>query len=215
MSDEKGKFLGGLSSTATAVEGVAIGKVNSGPSSFLNKAFEESLANSVEPPKTDWKRIGVDKDEKEKILNSLRANPKSNFFSKEFKWELKEFLEPFKYLESSEKYNGQFISTIINKEEDLGKYFEVDKLKRGINGMYFAKYMIVSLYDISATPNSLIESKHIYIGLNFLTKLGALEFDCAGSLDGPVSSMQKLAIIEYLDSMEIIYDDNHKDLKAI
>jgi len=175
--------------------------------------LKQPISKGTPPPKTDWKREKVSYFEKEKIINSLRANPKSNVFSKEFKWQPEEFLEAFKYLESSEKYNGQFIVSVVDNKLELEKYSEIKDLSKGIDEMYFGKYVLLSMYDIAATSGYDTESKHIYIGLKYISMVGRLEFDCLGSIESGISNSQKLSIKEYLDSMDILYDEDDEYLK--
>jgi hypothetical protein len=166
------------------------------------------------PPKTDWKREGVSTSEKDKIIKSLRANPKSSVFSKEFQWQPEEFLEAFNYLESSAKYNGPFIISVADNREELKKYSGIKILSKGIEEMYFGKYVLLSVYDIKATGSNPNESKHIYMGLRYISMAGRLEFDCIGSTDSGISNKQRLSAKEYLDAMDILYDEDDKDLKV-
>jgi hypothetical protein len=69
------------------------------------------------------------------------------------------------------------------------------------------------MYDIAAASGSDTESKHIYIGLKYLDMAGRLEFDCLGSIESGVSNSQKLSIKEYLNSMDILYDEDDEYLK--
>jgi hypothetical protein len=165
------------------------------------------------PPKTDWKREGLSTSEKDKIIKSLRANPKSSVFSKEFQWQPEEFLEAFNYLESSAKYNGPFIISVVDNREELKKYSGIKILSKGIEEMYFGKYVLLSVYDITATESNPNESKHIHMGLKYLNMAGRLEFDCIGSTDSGISNNQRLSVKEYLDAMDILYDEDDKDLK--
>jgi hypothetical protein len=165
----------------------------------------------VAPPKVNWKREGLDKSEKEKILKSIRANPKSSVFSSEFEWNTKDFLTPFKYLESSKKYNGPFIASIVDDRKDLERYSMIKNLSEKISDIYFGKYLLLSVYDITASESNPEESKHIYIGLKYLGMAGRLEFDCIGSVDGKVGAEQRFNVKEYLDAMDILYDEDHDD----
>jgi len=162
------------------------------------------------PPKTDWERVDLPKDEKNKILESIRANPKSNVFSKEFNWNPKDFLGAFGYLEQTNNYNGPFIISIVDDKGELEKYSKIQKLSDGIQKICVGKYLLLSIYDITASSN---ESKHIYMGLKYVGITGRLELDSIGSTTGDVKNSQKKIAMEYMDAMGIIYDENHVDLK--
>jgi hypothetical protein len=178
-----------------------------------SKRIYDESKKGTPPPKTDWKREGLSTSEKDKIINSLRANPKSSVFSKEFKWQPEEFLKAFSYLESSDKYNGQFIVSVVDNKKELIRYSNVSRLKKGINNMYLGKYVLLSMYDITAKESNDKESKHIYMGLKYIGMAGRLEFDCIGSTESGISNNQKLSIKEYLDAMDILYDEDDDNLK--
>ncbi len=171
-----------------------------------------NLANGVgmAPPKTDWERVDLPKDEKDKILESIRANPKSNVFSKEFNWNPKDFLGAFSYLEETDNYNGPFIISVVDDKLELEKYSKIPKLSDGIQKICVGKYLLLSVYDITASSK---DAKHIYIGLKYIGMAGRLEFDSIGSTAGDIKNSQKKIAIEYMDAMDIIYDENHIDLK--
>lgn len=215
LSEEKAEKL---RKAAIETAGITIEDLTRNVKNEIKKAQDEieraEKNRGQAPPKTDWKRVGLDKSEKEKILKSLRANPKSNIFSKEFKWQPEEFLEAFNYLESSEKYNGPFIVSVVDNRDELQKYSEITRLNKGINQMYFGKYVLLSMYDITAVESNDRESKYIYMGLKYLPSAGRLEFDCMGSTDSGISNAQKLSVIEYLDAMDILYDEDDNDLKV-
>jgi len=162
------------------------------------------------PPKTDWKNINVGRHEQYKILRSLKENPESKSFSKEFKYETKDFISAFKYLESTKKYNGPFIVSIIDEEKELDKYLKVKSLNAGVKNIQYGKYLLLSLYDITSVSN---DSKYIYLGLIYNKKEGRLFLDTAGSLNGNIKTTQKLLVREFLDCMEISYNDNHGNLE--
>lgn len=170
------------------------------------------LSNGVgmAPPKTDWERVDLPKDEKDKILESIRANPKSNVFSKEFNWNPKDFLGAFSYLEETENYNGPFIISVVDDKLELEKYSKIPKLSDGIQKICVGKYLLLSVYDITASSK---DAKHIYIGLKYIGMAGRLEFDSIGSTAGDIKNSQKKIAMEYMDAMDIIYDENHIDLK--
>jgi hypothetical protein len=175
----------------------------------INKKAEN---NAVAPPKTDWSRIDVSKDEKEKILASIRANPKSSVFSKEFKWNVSDFLSAFTYLEEIDSnYNGPFIVAVVNTKEKLEKFSKVRKLSDKIPQLYLGKFVLLSLYDITASSE---EAKHIYVGLNYIGMSGRLEFDCVGTLgERKIKNYQKKLLMEYFDFMDIIYEPTNKELE--
>lgn len=176
-------------------------------SEYVAEALNRSLENGgLKPPKTDWKRIDISKDEKEKILESIRANPKSNPFSKEFKWNPKDFLDAFLYLENN---NGPFLVSVVNDKNELEKYSKIPELSEEVSNIFVGKFVLLSIYDITATSR---ESKYIYMGIKYDTMLGTLSFGSLGSIDGVVASSQKRIAIEFMDEMKISYDLNHKDL---
>ena len=74
--------------------------------------------------------------------------------------------------------------------------------------------MLLSMYDIAASESDDRESKYIYMGLKYIGMAGRLEFDCIGSTESGISNNQKLSIKEYLDAMDILYDEDDNDLKA-
>lgn len=167
-------------------------------------------AVGVAPPKTDWERIDLPKDEKNKILESIRANPKSSVFSKEFNWNPKDFLGAFSYLEETKNYSGPFIISVVDDKVELEKYSKIQKLSDGIQQICVGKYLLLSMYDITASSK---ESKYIYMGLKYIGMTGRLEFDSIGSTTDGVKNSQKKIAMEYMDAMDIIYDENHIDLK--
>jgi len=173
----------------------------------LEKKEDKGTSLGNPPPKTDWERVGLDNSEKNKILQSIKANPKSSVFSPEFKWNTHEFLKPFKYLESAKKYNGPFIVTIITDKIDLEKYSKIDELKEGINNIYLGKYILLSVYDITSSEE---EVAYIHIGLNYLSMSGRLEFDTAISQGGEITMRQQFRIKEFMDSMDIVYNEDLK-----
>lgn len=178
-----------------------------GKNNYTEGNFTTSLGQA--PPKTDWSRIDVDRHEKEKILSSIKANPKSNIFSKEFKWEPSEFLSAFKYLESPDKYNGPFIVSIVSDKSELDNYSKIKELSDGVEKIIVGKYIILSIYDISAQKPS---DKYIYIGLNYLAMEGKLEFDIVGSIEGDINNSHRKNVRHYLNSMNIIINENDKYL---
>jgi len=173
--------------------------------SDIKKRFEQSArgitarTKGTPPPKTDWKKMNVDRSERYKILQSLRSNPKQEF-SKEFKWNTKEFLEPFKYLESTDNYNGPFIVSILSSKKELDEFSDIEKLSEGIKKMKLGKYVVLSIYDISATVK---EPRYLYMGLNYIGMEGVLEIDAVGSAEGPMSLEQKYRAEDFMKSMGI------------
>lgn len=162
----------------------------------------------VAPPKTDWKRVDVSKDEKEKIIESIKANPNSNIFSKDFKWNPQDFLGAFLYLENN---SGPFMVSVVNDKSELEKYSKIPELSEGISQMCFGKFVLLSIYDITAATK---DSKYIYMGLKYIGMSGSLEFSSLGSMNGEVSNSQKRIALEFMDEMKISYKSNHKDLTA-
>lgn len=195
-------------------------EVYSGSTTLDEVFFEFEIKNNINkskgepqaPPKTDWKRVGISKDEKDKILASVRANPTSKIFSKEFKWNPKEFVGAFSYLEEAANYNGPFIISIVSQKEDLDKYSNIPKISEGINKMYVGKYLLLSIYDITASEKNINEAKYIYLGLNYFGMEGKLKFDAIGSFSGKIKNSQKILVKEFMDKMNIDYDNNHEDL---
>jgi len=184
-------------------------RISSHKDNLSKKPFVKKVTESVPPPKTDWKKMHVNKHEEYKIKRSLKENPNKTNFSTEYKWNRKEFLEPFKYLESTTKYNGPLIISIVDNDMELEKYSKIDKLSIGINNISFGKYVLLSMYDISSTRE---HANYIYMGLIYIKKSGRLALDTFGSLNGEINQHQKFLIREFLDSMDIIYNDNHGDL---
>lgn len=162
------------------------------------------------PPKTDWKRVGISNDEKDKILSSIRANPKSNIFSKEFKWNPEDFLSAFKFLEDPEEYNGPFIVSVISDKKELEKYSKIDNLSSKIDKISVGKFILLSVYDITASDNN---NKNFYLGLDYISMEGRLKFNCIGSLyANEITKNQKKLSIEYMDSLDIEYDEKDENL---
>ncbi len=180
---------------------------------LINKSTKlESLeeTSGLTPPKTEWKRVGISKDEKEKILESIRANPNSNVFSKEFKWDILDYINTFKFLEEANGYKGPFLSSIVSDRFELEKYSKHEKLSQKIPNILFGKFVLLSMYDITASSK---ESKYIYIGLNYNSSLGELEFECMGSIEGlNIENAQRKIAMEYMDAMGIKYKSLHEDL---
>lgn len=177
--------------------------------------YNESVAqkaHGMAPPKTDWSRVDVSKDEKDKILESLRANPKSKMFSNTFQFDPKDFLGAFKYFEDGTGYNGPFIVSIIDSKEELERYSKIDELKEESKKIYDAKYIILSVYDITASKAN--EPKYFYVGLNYIGLKGVVYFDKLGSTEGEVTANQKRLLKEYMEAMKIEFDENDKKLKA-
>lgn len=180
-----------------------------------NDSKEESIKlNTGEPPpKIEWERVGMSNDEKEKIIKSIRANPGSNIFSKEFKWNPKDFLSAFLYLEENKKYNGPFLISVVSDKIELEKYSKIENLHDSIYKINFGKFVLLSIYDITASNN---QTKNIYIGLDYIGMTGRLEFFCLGSdSKEEIKDYQKRMVMEYMDIMDIIYNPSHKDLKII
>lgn len=183
-------------------------------SEYVAEAVNRSLTNGgLTPPKTDWERIDISKDEKEKIIESIKANPKSNVFSKEFKWNPKDFLGAFTFLEESKGYNGPLIVSLISDKEALEKESRKSFFSEKINKIFLGKFVLLLAYDITAFPS---ESKYIYLGFNYNSMNGTLEFDCAIPFDkNEIKNAQKRILMEYMDSMGINYKQNHEDLRLI
>lgn len=160
----------------------------------------------VAPPKTDWKRVDVSKDEKEKIIESIKANPKSNVFSKDFKWNPQDFLGAFLYLENN---SGPFMVSVVIDKDELEKYSKIPEISEDISQICFGKFVLLSIYDITATSK---DSKYVYMGLKYIGMSGSLEFSSLGSVGGEVSNSQKRIAMEFMDEMKISYKPNHKDL---
>jgi hypothetical protein len=166
--------------------------------------------HGLAPPKTDWERVDVSKDEKNKILESIRANPKSSVFSKNFNWNPKDFLGAFSYLEEASEYNGPFIVSIVSDKGELEKYSKIPNISEGVSNICIGKFVLLSVYDITASSK---EAKYIYIGLNYIGMTGRLEFSSMGSVNGLVTNSQKKIAMEYMDAMDIIYSEINEDLK--
>lgn len=178
----------------------------------------------VENTDIDWNNVKISPFDKEKVMQEIRLAKKGeikfNDLTKvktEYKWDPDEFLSTFKFLESSKKYKGQFLTTVVFNSALLNKLSKHEGLENCMDNIYKGKYVMISVYDISAanTPGK-EKFKNIYIGLNYNTRDGGLEFDAMGvsnSTKISVDKSQKKQAIEYLDAMEISYDKNHKDLK--
>jgi hypothetical protein len=138
----------------------------------------------------------------DKILKSIKSNPKSKIFSKDFKWNLDEFLSAFEFLESK-SYEGPFIVSIVKDKEELKKYAEINGMKEKVEGIYIGKYVLLSVYDIAAFE----EDKYIYIGLKYSPMNGTLKFDTVGAIKRGVTEEQKVSTREFLDFHKIDYDD--------
>ncbi|MEK6829901.1 MAG: hypothetical protein AABY15_07310 [Nanoarchaeota archaeon] len=178
-----------------------------------SKVLKTGHPKGQPPPKTDWKRIDISKDEKEKIISSLRANPVSKSFSSHFTWTLDDFVRPFKYLEDSKDYSGPFIVSIIKDDEEFKKYSNIQKVSEGISKIYSGKYLLLSIYDITASSKNSNEAKYIYMGLKYNGMEGMLEFDTMGSISGvAIKKSQKALAIEFMDVMKIKYSIHHEDL---
>ncbi len=177
---------------------------------ILSGIAKEEINKSVgvAPPKTDWKRVDVSKDEKQKIIESIKANPKSNVFSKDFKWNPQDFLGAFLYLENN---SGPFMVSVVTDKDELEKYSKIPEISEDISQICFGKFVLLSIYDITATSK---DSKYIYMGLNYIGMSGSLEFSSLGSVNGKVANSQKRIAIEFMDEMKISYKPNHKDLTA-
>lgn len=173
--------------------------------------IESEEAVGLTPPKTEWKRVGISKDEKEKILESIRANPNSSVFSKEFKWDIIDYINTFKFLEESNGYKGPFLISVVSDKFELEKYSKQENLSQKIPNILFGKFVLLSMYDITASSK---ESKYVYVGLNYNSTLGELEFDCLGSLESStIENTQRKIVMEYMDAMGIKYRGLHEDLK--
>lgn len=173
----------------------------------------KNLSNAEAPPKTDWKKITVDASEKDKIIKSIKANQQSkHVFSKEFKWRPEEFLEAFSYLEEAKGYTGPFLTAVVDKKDDLERLSKNPKLNEGIYSMYLGKYVLLSVYDITAEAG--VSAKKLYIGLEYLNMVGRLKFDSLTTVgtSAKIKDSQKLLVKEFLDAMDIIYEENHPDL---
>lgn len=168
----------------------------------------DSNNTGVAPPRTDWKRVSVSRDEKEKIIESIKANPNSNVFSKDFKWNPQDFLGAFLYLENN---SGPFMVSVVSDKDELEKYSKIPELSEGISQMCFGKFVLLSIYDITAATK---DSKYIYMGLKYIGMSGSLEFSSLGSINGEVANSQKRIAMEFMDEMKISYKSNHKDLIA-
>lgn len=166
------------------------------------------------PPKTDWKRIDISKDEKEKIIESIKANPESKIFSKSFPWNINDFYQTFKFLEDSTKYTGPFIISIIKDSSDIEQFSNIEEISNNIPKIYAGKYLLLSVYDITASSKYGNEAKIIYIGLKYNGMEGVLEFDTLGSQKGIIKSSQKTLVMEFMDAMGIKYDIYHKDFSV-
>lgn len=175
-----------------------------------NSKISVQKSTGVPPPRTDWKRIEIDKDEKNKIIQSIRSNANSNIFSKNFTWEPEELMLAFKYLENSEKYSGPFIVSVVVDKSDLERYSKIEKISPKINSIFEGNFVILSVYDITAHNK---ESKYMYMGLNFDKMSGRLSFEFLDSTTGEIRNSQKTLAKEFLKSMDIIYDTYHEDLK--
>jgi len=172
-----------------------------------------NIKNAQAPPKTEWSKITVDSSEKDKIIKSIRANKNSkHIFSKEFKWRPEEFLEAFNYLEESKGYTGPFLTALVDNKSDLEKLAKSDKLKEGIHSMYLGKYVVLSVYDITAEAG--VSAKQMYIGLEYLNMVGRLKFHALTTIGikTEIKQSQKTLVKEYLDAMDIIYEEEHSDL---
>lgn len=183
-------------------------------SHYVAEAVNRSLTNGgLTPPKTDWERIDISKDEKEKIIESIKANPNSNAFSKEFKWNPKDFLGAFTFLEESKGYNGPLIVSLISDKEGLEKYSKNILISEKINKIFLGKFVLLLAYDITASSS---ESKYIHLGFNYNSMNGTLEFDCAIPVEKmEIKNAQRRILMEYMDSMGVSYNQNHEDLKMI
>lgn len=176
-------------------------------SEYVAETVNRSLTNGgLIPPKTDWERIDISKDEKEKIIESIKANPNSNVFSKEFKWNPKDFLGAFLYLENN---NGPFLVSIVSDKEELEKYSKIPELSEEVSKIFVGKFVLLSIYDITSTSR---ESKYIYMGLKYNGMLGTLSFSSLGNIDGVITNSQKKIVIEFMDEMKISYNPSHKNL---
>jgi hypothetical protein len=161
------------------------------------------------PPKTDWERISVSKDEKDKIIQSIKANPNSNVFSKDFKWNPKDFLGAFTFLEEAKDYNGPLLVSLITDREQLESHLKKIKLSEKIEEIFAGKFVLLLSYDITASSS---ESKYIYLCLNYNSLNGSLEFETAVPADGiQIKKAQKTIIMEYMDSMGVSYSGVHKN----
>lgn len=163
---------------------------------------DNGLGKAQAPPKTDWKRIDISKNEKNKILNSIKANPQSKIFSKDFKWDLTEFLSAFKFLESK-LYDGPFIVSLVDDKEELQKYAQIEGMEEKVEGIYIGNYVLLSIYDIAATSD---EDKYLYMGLKYSPMNGTLKFDTLGTLEGEATKEQKASAKEFLDFHRVVYD---------
>jgi len=183
-------------------------------SEYVAEAVNRSLTNGgLTPPKTDWERIDISKDEKEKIIESIKANPNSNVFSKEFKWNPKDFLGAFAFLEESKGYNGPLIVSLISDKEGLEKHSKNIFISEKINKIFLGKFVLLLAYDITASSS---ESKYIHLGFNYNSMNGTLEFDCAIPVEKrEIKNAQRRILMEYMDLMGVSYNQNHEDLKMI
>lgn len=173
----------------------------------------KNISNAEAPPKTDWKKITVDASEKDKIIKSIKANQQSkHVFSKEFKWRPEEFLEAFSYLEEAKGYTGPFLTAVVDKKGDLERLSKNPKLNEGIYSMYLGKYVVLSVYDITAEAGE--SAKQLYIGLEYLNMVGRLSFDTLTTVgtSAKIKPSQKTLVREFLDAMDIIYKEDHPDL---
>ena len=188
---------------------------------LIQEQKKEMLQNPgpQSPPKTDWERMRVSKNDRNKIINKLK-NAYNNHLEtpkiqKEYKWDPVEFLQTFRFLEDSDKYNGPFIVSVIANKNEIDKYSNIEGLKEKSKQIYLGKYVFLSLYDIIASRN---ESKHIHLGLKWIGMEGRLKFDSLRASkinlnNVVVSNSQKILIKKFMKSMGISYDNNHEDLK--
>lgn len=175
----------------------------------VEKLNREIGNGGLVPPKIDWERINVSKDEKDKIIQSIKANPSSNVFSKEFKWNPKDFLSAFTFLEEAKDYNGPLLISLVTDREQLEGHLKKINLSEKMEQIFAGKFVLLFVYDITASSK---ESKHIYLCLNYNSLNGTLELQSALSADElEIKNAQKTIILEYLDSMGISYNNTHNN----
>ena len=186
--------------------------------SEYNRISKEDLINKMKqeksspkpPPKTEWEKITIDSDERNKIIQSIKANKQSkNIFSKDFKWEPKNFLSAFSFLEEAKGYTGPFLTSVIDNKSHLERLSKYPDFQEKIHQVYFGKYVVLSMYDIASDESW---AKQMYVGLSYKPMTGRLWFNKLLT-NSRISQSQKIRIREFFDKMDIIYDNQHKDLQ--